>query len=362
MKILYLITGLTLGGAEKVVIELAEKMHILGNDVKIVYLKGEAILQPKFDKIELIPLNLNKPFSVPKASKKYQSIIKEFKPDVVHAHMVHANIFARIQKAFLPQHYLICTAHNANEGGGLRMLAYRLTNHYANVNTNVSEEATQAFKDKKAFKDSAITVYNGINLNKFHKKCDVLEGKKELGLELNAKVLLAVGRLHEQKDYPNLINAFNMLKNKEKHFDYKLLIVGDGDQKNNIQHLINELGLQNNIILLGRRNDVARLMSMADLFVLSSAYEGFGLVVAEAMAAKTYVVATDAGGVKEVMSGFGKLVPPKKSDLLAQAMSEALSLSDSEKIQNNDLAYEHVIKNFDLDKIVEKWLKLYAKK
>ena len=104
--------------------------------------------------------------------------------------------------------------------------------------------------------------------------------------------------------------------------------------------------------LYRQKKSTKRTIESSDLFILSSSFEGFGLVVAEAMACQTYVVATDCGGVKEVMGDTGILVQPKNSLDLAQALMRAINLSDVEVIQNNMKAVMHVSKNFDLKIIV----------
>lgn len=352
MNILYLVTGLGGGGAEKVVCDLADKMHALGHTVKIAYLKNvDIVVKPKSAKIELVYIGLNSFSDIFLAYKKYNKLVNEFRPDVVHSHMVHANIFSRINQIFKKVPKLICTAHNANEGGGIRMLAYRLTNKLSDINTNVSLEAVESFVNKKAFSRDALAVYNGINLEKF-KFTDKSNKNKVIHM-------ISIGRLTAQKDYPNLIKALAMVKEIFK--DFKLQIVGDGEEKDNIIDLINYYNLQNHVSLLGRRDDIPELLAQSDIFVLASAYEGFGLVVAEAMATNTFVVATDCGGVKEVMGHCGILVPPENSKLLAQGMLKSLNLSQNEIYLNNLKAYKHVKENFDLNFVVSKWLELYGK-
>lgn len=354
MKILYVITGLGGGGAEKVVADLADQMSNLGHDVKIAYLKGiNPVVTPVSKRIELVYLGFESLINFYIASKKIRKIIKNFQPDVVHSHMVHANIFVRLNRIFIKIHKLICTAHNSNEGGKLRMLSYQLTDSLSDINTNVSVEALDSFIEKKAFNNNAIAIYNGINLNKFkfinrNGKDDVIAHKK----------LLAVGRLSHQKDYPNLLEALFLMKNKG--YVFKMFIVGDGDLKNHIIDLINKYGLENHIELLGRRDDIPDLMSKSDIFVLSSRFEGFGLVVAEAMACNTFVIGTDCGGVKEVMGETGKLVPIQNSVALANAICEVLELTDSSIRDNNLLARKRVEDNFSLQASVNKWLELYA--
>ena len=356
MKILYVITGLGGGGAEKVVSNLADEMFLRGHQVKIAYLKGkEIIVRPNYSSIELIYLGFESPVNFIHASIKYRKLIKEFQPDVIHSHMVHANIFSRLNRlgCFIPK--LICTAHNANEGGRLRMFAYQITDFLSDINTNVSIEATDCFINMKAFNKNAITIYNGINLNKF----TFYDKYKQNNLSnKNCIKLLAVGRLTPQKDYFNLLNALSILK-KITQKKFKVYIVGDGEQQNIIKDLIKNYSLDNDVELVGRRDDIPKLMQEADIFVLSSAYEGFGLVIAEAMACGTFVVATDCGGVKEVMGGNGLLVPPKNSQILAEALNKAMIMPLEKLRLNSSNGLNHVRTNFDLQLIVNKWMELY---
>ena len=353
MKILYVITGLGLGGAEKVVADLADQMTLLGHNVKIAYLTGEVLVRPTSSQVELIALHLNSVKEFLSSSRKYQRLIKSFRPDVVHAHMVHANIFARLNRVLCPVPKIICTAHSSNEGGKTRMAAYRLTNHLADVNTNVSRSATEALINKGAFsKNNVITVYNGIDLRKFEKNHD------SVNLDKNVLNLISVGSFSDAKDYPNLINAFAILKSRNNS-NVKLTIVGDGELRPQIESLIKELRLDKDITLLGRRSDVPKLMNGADIFLLASKFEGFGLVVAEAMACECYVVATDSGGVAEVMGDTGKRVPINDSMALANAIKEAIELNVVDRIQNNKKARMRVEEYFSLEASVQKWLALY---
>ncbi|KAF1021676.1 MAG: N-acetyl-alpha-D-glucosaminyl L-malate synthase [Acinetobacter bereziniae] len=329
-----------------------------GHQVKIAYLKGNIVVRPENKSIELIYIGLESLIYYKSACNKYKKIIKDYQPDIIHSHMVHANIFTRIMRFFYKIPKLICSAHNSNEGGFLRMLGYRYTNHLSDINTNVSKEATELFKIKKAFDSSAITIYNGIDLSKFRKK-EVNKSEILLNnIDVNKIIILAVGRLNVQKDYPNLIKAISLLKGNSSQ-TFKLLIAGDGEQRDAIEELIKKLDLEDDVILLGRRNDIAELMSVADYFVLSSAFEGFGLVVAEAMACETFVVATDCGGVKEVMGGYGLMVPPQDSKALADQLLKAINMPLNVRLENNRKALNYVHENFDLGKTTLQWLKIY---
>lgn len=360
MKILYVITGLSQGGAERVVCDLADNMSNKGYEVKIAYFTGEVLTRPTNNRIELIYIGLNSFLTLPKAYFKLVYIIKTYNPDIVHAHMVHANILARLTRVLAPTKKLISTAHNSNEGGKLRMLAYRATHNLSDVTTNVSNEAVEAFESMRAVPYNGMkAIYNGIDLDRFSYDSNARgEIEKELNIDPNSKIILAVGRFNDQKDYPNLLNAIHLFK-KECSFAFKLIIVGDGELRALVENTIDKLNVEDNVVLLGRRDDIPKIMSAADLFVLPSKFEGFGLVVAEAMACECLVVATDCGGVAEVLNDPNFLVIPEDSVALKDKIKYALNLSTNIKesvIQKN---LERVHENFSLNNIVEEWNELY---
>lgn len=356
MKILYLVTGLGLGGAEKVVVDLADQMHDAGHHVKIVYLKGDISVYPKSSKIELINLNLDSPLNILLALKKYKKIILDFQPDILHAHMVHANIFARISRLFIPVNKLICSAHNSNEGGGLRMLAYKYTNPLSDINTNVSDEASELMKKRGAFPTGVLTVYNGIDLNKF------IKIKNEERLSDSDEInFLSIGRFNDQKDYPNLFKAISILKNKTIK-KIKFYIAGDGELRLMLEELIQELNIGQEVKLLGKRSDIPELLNQADFFVLSSKHEGLPTVVLEAMACDCFVIATNCGGSAEIMGDTGILVRPRDSEDLARGLLQAITASPSEINNNNKRARERIENFFSLEKSVNTWVSLYERK
>ena len=143
---------------------------------------------------------------------------------------------------------------------------------------------------------------------------------------------------------------------------YQLCIAGDGVIRNYLEGLVLQLGIADRVRFLGVRYDVSQLMSAADVFVLSSFSEGFGLVVAEAMACERVVVATDCGGVGEVLSKMGYLVKPKDSDALTQSLQLAIKLTADQRRKLGSAARQRVIDNFSLKTMVEQWMQLYENK
>lgn len=361
MKILYIITGLGVGGAERQVLDLAERFHRQGHEVKICYLTGSALLRPQSSDIELIALDFEKSISgVIGGLFKLRGLIKDFAPDVVHANMVHANLVSRIIRPFCSIKKLVNTAHSTNEGGKVKMLAYRLTHSLADVTTNVTHEAVRVFEQKKACPvGEMLAIPNGVDTERF-KPDPVARAalRSSEGLDEQDELILAVGRLVEAKDYQNLLHAFSILS--ESRPKAKLWIVGDGPQNQFLADLSGSLGLDHAVNFLGVRSDVDKIYNAADLYVLSSAWEGFGLVVAEFMATEKLVVATDCGGVKEVVGGLGFLVPAKDSQRLAQSMCAALDLAPSEKNRMTSSARSRIIDHYSIHKIVEIWAGVYT--
>lgn len=362
MKIVMIITGLGMGGAETQVCNLANSLSNLDHDVSMISLVNIKEVFPD-QKVKVYSLNMVK--TIPgfiKAYLKCRKLIKKIKPDVVHSHMVHANIFTRLLRLTTSIPRLISTIHNTNEGGRVRMLAYRLTDSLADVTTNVSQEGVLAFiKLRAVSRKRIICIYNGIDTDKFKFSAKNRSALREyLQIDNNTNLLMAIGRLTYAKDYPNLLAAFSKVVSKQNNV--KLAVIGDGPLKKELMQLAQELGILENIYWLGIQQNVCEWLSACDTFVLSSEWEGFGLVVAEAMACGRIVVATDSGGVNEVIGSNEFIVPIKNAHQLSQKISLALSLSSDQKQSISQRNRLYIQENFSLPVITRQWLSLYEKK
>lgn len=361
-NILFSITGLAMGGAENQVVSLADELATRGHKVTLAYILQPVLILPRNKQVQVVWLGGTKSFSgMTKAFFNLAKLVKQLRPDVLHSHMFHANLLSRLVRLVSSVPRLVCTAHSNNEGGKARMLAYRLTNRLADEFTNVSQGAVEAFEQKKAAPvGHMLVIHNGINTQRFSFNPAARQRlRSELGVD-HDKIFIAIGRFHEAKDYPNLLSAFSILNKTQ--LDTCLLIVGDGDSRPQLERKIAELELQGRVVLLGIRNDVPELLSASDIFVLSSAWEGFGLVVAEAMACERITIATDSGGVVEVLGDYGFLVAPSDSVALAGRMQEALALSEDLAKQYGYNARQHVVEKFSLGNVVDRWLEIYSKK
>jgi glycosyltransferase involved in cell wall biosynthesis len=344
------------------VTNLADRYAAAGHEVMLVRFHGEAELQPADPRVRLESLAMRRsPTGVLGALVRFRHLMRTFRPDVVNSHLVHANILTRLLRPVTPMPRLVSSAHNTDEEGRGRMLAYRLTDRLADISTNVSAEAVQAFVDQGALRSGRMkVVHNGIDTLAFAFDATALVAvRREMGLSDDEPVLLAVGRLWEQKDYHNLLRALANLS--EQGLYPRLLIVGDGPLRQSLADEAESLGVADRVRFLGVRHDVPALMSACDIFVLSSAWEGFGLVVAEAMACERVVVATDSGGVREVIGDAGYLVPPRDSGALAQALALALRLSIDERAQLGRAGRAWIVGRYSIEATAQRYLDIYQR-
>ena len=358
MKIAYFITGLGLGGAEVVTIDIANEMARRGNEVLFLYLTGENAHKSKFlPQIDVVGLGMQKtPTGLIKALFKTKKIMKKFAPDVVHANMIHANLFVRFLRLIIPLKRVVSTEHNKNIEGSLRMKAYQWTNSLSDFNTNVSKEAVDFFIEQGAFKAANSSVmYNGIPFKRYNRdEQKVSEIRQKYGICEDDFLFINLGRLTEAKDHVNLLTAFSKLESG------KLMILGQGDLFDMLQNKIKELGIGDRTILAGAHPNVGDYYSAADSFVLSSAWEGLPMVILEAMSYKLPIVTTDVGGARETVGDERWIVESKNSEKLATKMSEMMNLNEEERkkigTRNRAKASE-----FDIETICDNWIKIYQK-
>jgi glycosyltransferase involved in cell wall biosynthesis len=168
-------------------------------------------------------------------------------------------------------------------------------------------------------------------------------------------VILAVGRLTKAKDYPTLFRAFSLVRQVRPA---KLLILGEGEERSNLERLAIELGIQNDVSMPGFVDNPFAFMAKASVFVLSSAWEGFGNVLVEALACGCPVVATDCrSGPREILDNgrYGRLVPVGDHEALAKAILETLDNPDFPADRQTRLQRAM---EFSIDAAVDKYLKV----
>jgi len=361
-QIVFLITGLAYGGAETQLVNLVTSLKERGWDVRVVSMLSPQAFTEELKEagIPLSTLNMRRGVADPRAVFGLVRMLREWRPDIMHSHMVHANLLARIARIFYRIPVLICTAHSIDEGGRWREIAYRLTDFLADLTTNVSQAGVERYIRVGAVPKGKIRyVPNGVDTAQFKPdEVGVKRLRKELGIN-DCFVWLAVGRFEEAKDYPNMLQAFKMVVDKKQ--DTLLLLAGQGSLLEETRKLANELDLEDKVRFLGVRHDVPDLMNAADAYVMSSAREGMPMVLLEASACGLPVVATDVGGNSEVvLSGTtGYIVPPRNPEALALGMEKMMALPHEERCEMGKAGRAHIEANYSLDQIVDQWENLY---
>lgn len=362
-KLVMLTTGLAYGGAETQLVHLATRLKARGWQVTVIsMLPPQAYVQELAAmNIPVHSLNMRRGVPDPRALFHLAAILREERPKILHSHMVHANIMARVARALTHIPVVICTAHTVNEGGRHREWAYRLTDPLCDLTTQVSQVGMERYVRVGAVPRNKIKfVPNGVDTKLFRPD---REARERLRAELNLHdsfVWLAVGRFEEAKDYPTLLRAYaKVAQNKPPS---RLLIAGHGPLLETIKGLAARLNITSFIHFLGIRKDVSDLMNAADGFVMSSRWEGMPMVLLEAAATGLPIVATDVGGNREIVlhnqSGF--LVPPAQPDALAEAMQRLMNLPHQDRLSMGLTGREYVVQRYDLEKIVDQWEAIYC--
>ena len=362
MRVLLLSTSMGMGGADQQLMSVAGALRDRGWDVGIVAMAalGPMGLQARQMGIPVESLEMPRGVPDPRGLKRLAGMIRSRRPDIVHSHLVHANLMARVLRTIIPMPVLISTIHSNFDGGRLRLLAYRLTDRLADRTTIVSATAAERYVGMRAVPRERLRVIpNGVDTARFRPlPAAGAELRRRLGLG-DSFVWLAVGRFELAKDYPNMLAAF--AKVAERQPTATLLLVGTGSLQPDTEALVRSLGLESRVRFLGVRRDVTELLSAADGYVLSSAWEGMPIVLLEAGAAGIPVVCTAVGGNREVVldgvTGF--VVPPRDSAALADAMIRLSALTPEERRLLGQRGRAHIEANYSLARIVDLWEAMY---
>jgi glycosyltransferase involved in cell wall biosynthesis len=360
MQIAYVLTSLGMGGAEKQVVALAGRMAERGHTVALISLMPR-IAEEWPASVEVHYLNIRKsPLSAIAGLMRARGFVRDFRPDILHSHSFHANMLARMLAILVPGTAVVSTIHNIYEGGTLRMLAYRLTDRLSRRTVAVSQAAADRFTRLGAVPDGrCVVITNGIDIEEFSPGRERrVRMRQEMGVDAKF-VWLASGRIVAAKDYPNLLRALVVLS--ETHSWAQVWIAGGWADKEMVRliELPEFHKVEPMIRWLGLRRDLPALLDAADGFVSSSAWEGMPLAVGEAMAMEKLVVATDVGGVRELVGDEGYLVPPRDPAALAAGMREVMQTNVSISIASRRSARARICKCFNMDAKPLEWESLY---
>ena len=350
------------GGAERQVVALAAGFRRRGWDVDVVTLIEPRAFEREFVEagIGLCSLGMRRSVPDPRAISRLAALLKRQSPSVVHSHMVHANLMARAARLLAPIPYLVSTAHNVIEGGRALEVGYRLTDPLCDLTTNVSPAGVSRYVERGLTPQGRIRyVPNGIDLVSFQRRHELRVRLRDALGVAGEFVWLAVGRFNPVKDYGSMLVAFSEVL---RGAAATLVIAGDGEVRPAMEAMAASLGVMDRVRFLGIRSDVAGLMSAADGYVLSSVWEGLPLVLLEAAATSLPIVATDVGGVREIVvhGRTGFVTKSSDSGALAVAMRALMDAPVEVRRAMGAAGREHVVARFGMEHVLDVWEALYV--
>lgn len=364
MKILHVISNLSVGGAEMHLLSLADGLSRSGHDVSVAYFREQPdearSLVPDFQssRIKLFDLGYNSNKIL--AWIRLFRIVRELKPDIVHTHLSRRDMLAPRLSRLAGASSVISTVHNVEPffNSSIWRPIIRWSYGANDCLIGISGAVIKTLKHQLMIPNQKLElIHYGINVERFLTK----EGndlKQEFGFAKNDFVIGNIGRLDPQKGQKYLIRAMPLIK--EASPNARLVIVGhDCGLKDDLQELIESLGLQGDVIITGFR-DATSVLKTFDIFVLPSLWEGLGLVLLEAMACKKPVVASNIDAIPEIVDNgkTGFLVSPKDTKALAEAIIKILQ--DSNLLKSlGDAGYHRAISEFSINKMVTKTTEVY---
>jgi glycosyltransferase involved in cell wall biosynthesis len=360
MRIVYVLNSLAVGGTERLVAGLAQRLAARGHAVALVVLRPQ---EPDGFSTNLHVVHLNmdgNAASLLPGLGRGMSFLRRFRPDLIHSHNFHGNMLGRAFKLNDRRTALVSTIHNVYEGGWPRMLAYRLSDPLADRVTAVSEAVAERYVRLKAISRSkCVVVTNGIETGEFVPDAERRHAMREemgVGEEF---VWLAVGRNTVAKDHANLMRAFGQVWRGLPQSQLWIAGGAPAGGKETYAAISMPRGALEHVRRLGLRRDIPALLDAADGFVLSSAWEGMPLAVGEAMAMEKPVVATDVGGVRELVGDAGLVVASKDSNSLADAMLAMMQRPAAARAELGRTARARIGSRFSMDRKAEEWETLY---
>jgi glycosyltransferase involved in cell wall biosynthesis len=332
--IAFLIPSFDGGGAEAMTIRLSGELARRGRRVDLVTFRPEGENAARVpDTVRLVDLKVRRLLLAPLAIRRY---LRAERPAVLVTALVHANVFALVGRLLAPGcgTALIVTErnmlsvharHSRRWSRRLFKPAARLLYRFADRVVGISRGVAEDIRSIARLPPEKVSFIHNPAMSPDCIERSLRPIERVLAPPSDGPVIITAGRLDPQKDHATLLRAFARLVSQRPA---RLVILGQGPLRASLEDLARRLGVEDRVALPGYVEEPLPHLRSADLFVLSSIYEGFGNVLVEALACGLPVVSTDCpSGPSEILDGgaFGRLVPPGDVEALAAALLEALA-------------------------------------
>ena len=358
-RYMLLITGMVMGGAERVMATIANELVERGNEVTLVTMKEAKSAYRLDDRVKFVGAKgvLDKQSGIKRkiqllisgirGTSFYVKQLKENNPDIVLSFLTNTNLMAIIVNKLFERKIPVVISERCDPQSRGRIITKVCNWIYPKSSCIIcqSNKVLDYFKDI-SLRAELVVIPNPINDEAITNKV----------ANRRRKVIVGVGRLNKQKNFDLLINSFNLIKHEFP--EYNIEIYGQGPEKQHLLDLIKSLGLNERITLMGTRDKVMETIYDSSLYVMSSNFEGFPNALIEAMASGLPVICTDfpTGTANEIIENGknGYIVPVGDEEKMSIAMRKILN---SNKLQQ-EMSFENKKIKETLDKklIVDKWV------
>jgi glycosyltransferase involved in cell wall biosynthesis len=324
-RVLLIVDRLAVGGAERVVIQLATNLDRDRFEVAVCTTREAGPLSSLVTDAGIPVFDCGRTGKVdPFGLARLYAHIRSFDPDVIHSHMFGSNVWGRLLGKLARVPVVIAHEHTwSYEGDRKRVVIDRQLARLSSQVLAPSQYDAERLTSIVGIPANRVSVvYNGSDDMGTPRDSDAVQAFP--WESANGPVIGAVGSLRPQKRYDVLIRAFHELA--DRFPSANLVIAGEGPMRSSLEAMIDDFGLQPRVHLLGARNDIRDLLTSFDVYVNASAYEGMPVAVLEAMSAGRAIVATEAGGTPETFidGDSGILVPPGDSRQLSDEIARLL--------------------------------------
>ncbi len=358
-NVLHLCESSSTGGAESILISLVEHLD-KSRYRSMVCLLSDGWLRVQLEKrnVETVVIPQPRSFDVTWLLRIFR-LLQDRKIHLMHSHEFATNVYASVLSS-LTGVPVVATAHGKNYYGDKwrRRAAYRFVARKSTM-VAVSKDLKRFLTERIGIAPGNIrVVHNGIDLRQYSVNAANPAIRAELGISAGQPVIGTVGNLFPVKGQTYLLKACKGVAGKFPAF--VLLIAGEGDQLDLLSKEASDLGIAGNVKFLGFRDDVPSLLQAMDVFVLPSLSEGLPLSILEALALQKPVVATNVGGVSEIVEDgvTAYLVPPRNPDALSEKILLLLRHPDM-AADLGRAGLKRVEEAFSLKKMIHEYQLLY---
>lgn len=361
IRILYIIPNLEVAGAEQHLINLVSNLDKQRFEVLICCIKKPGRLGELFKERggNVVCLERRSIYDL-RIMTDIHRLIKRNGFDIIHTYLFGFHYLAGIPARLCGTPVVISSRREiAVWKKWHHRFLENLGNRFTNKVIACSEAAREfAVQSENLPEEKILTIYNGVDLEKFSPRPQSACILEEFGFGKEDKIIGMVTKFASVKDHKTLLKAVNEIRKIYPRI--KCLLVGDGLLKESVELEVESLKLGNNIIFPGKRDDIARILSIMDVFMLTSLVEGLPNTILEAMACGLPVVATNVGGIPEVVKNgkSGILVEPRDYRAIADAVMRLLENVSLRK-EMGRRGREIVERKFGLDRMIEDYENLY---